>query len=339
MLKEREQIVLKEIIDSYVATAVPVGSQTVARRLGLGLSPATIRNTMMDLEDRGYLAQPHTSAGRIPTDLAYRTWVDGWLFPEPPGSEEQRQLDDEFDRTPAELASLLDEAARLIGGACRQVGVALSPSIAESIVTGIEFVRVAEQRVLVVLRLRDGLVRTVLLDVATRLDAEALAHTAARLNEHLVGLSLDEIRRTMAERVRDWGFRNDEVITRLIALGPRLFQVGGPAALYVSGASEIVAQPEFQSPQRLRELLRVVEDRFELTHLLHRRTAGGGITITIGHENPAGPLTATSIVTASWRSGGLQGTLGVIGPTRMSYPRVIGILHNMVRQLDRRLNS
>jgi heat-inducible transcriptional repressor len=200
VLSEREQLILREVVDAYVGTAAPVGSRTISRHIGLELSPATIRNTMMDLEEQGLLAQPHASAGRVPTDLGYRAYVDTILEPDPITPEEEDWIEEKLESSARDLSQLLDQAARLLAGACHQLGVVLAPSLDGAILTGVEFARLSEQRVLLVLRVRDGLVRTVLLDVSARLSPEALAETAAHLNECLVGLTLAEIRGSNAAR-------------------------------------------------------------------------------------------------------------------------------------------
>ncbi|HEX7878977.1 MAG TPA: heat-inducible transcriptional repressor HrcA [Candidatus Eisenbacteria bacterium] len=339
MLSERDRLILSHIINQHVETAAPVGSQVLARGPAIGLSPASIRGIMMDLEERGYLGQPHTSAGRVPTDKAYRAWVDGWLEPTPLDEPELERIESAFEGTPAELSSLLEQAARLLGGACRQVGVALAPEIGHAVLAGIEFTRVAEGRVLMILRLRGNAVRTVLLDVSSRLESEALAATAARLNEYLAGLTLAEISATLVERSRSWPIRDEEIVTRLVALGPGLLNLGEPSALYVRGTGELAAQPEFQSPERLREILALIEERPGLSALLSERRARPGIEITIGRENPSGPLTRASIVTFTWSHGALSGTVGVIGPTRMPYPRVLALLSGIAGGIDRRLSA
>lgn len=339
MLSEREQLILREVVDAYVGTAAPVGSRTIARHIGLELSPATIRNTMMDLEEQGLLAQPHASAGRVPTDLGYRAYVDTLLEPDPITAEEEDWIEEKLEASARDLSQLLDQAARLLAGACHQLGVVLAPSLDKAILTGVEFARLSEQRVLVVLRVKDGLVRTVLLDVSARLSPEALAETASRLNECLVGLTLEEVRSSLAERCQAWAFRDDEIVMRLIALQSNLFSLGEPSALYVGGTVNIITQPEFQSPDRLKPLFEVLEDRSSLSTLLEERRAFGGVHITIGRENPAGPLAATSIITCNYSHGALSGALGIIGPTRMSYRRVVGILQHVVRRIDSRLSA
>lgn len=346
MLTDREQSILKEIVDSYVETAIPVGSRTVAQRLGMRLSPATIRNTMMDLEERGLIDQPHTSAGRVPTDLGYRAYVDGLMEPGELSEVEGQWIEGQFASAPSDLAGLLDQAARLLAGASHQLGLVLTPSFDQGVLEGIELVRVSPHRVLVLLRVQQGLARTVVLDIASGLDNEWLARTAARLNERLVGLTVGQIRRSLAERVRADDFENDEVVLKLLASGGSWFSGNEDdgATLYVGGTTNIVSQPEFQIPERMLGIMALVEERTALLRLLAQRqspdaSSGSGVRITIGHENPAGPLASTSIVTCAYSSGAISGMLGIIGPTRMPYHRIVGILHRVGLQIDRRFSA
>ena len=214
----------------------------------------------------------------------------------------------------------------------------LIPSFDQGVLEGVELVRVSPHRVLVVLRVQEGLVRTVVLDVATTLDAEWLSRTAARLNDRLVGLTLGEIRLSLAERLDAGDLRDDEVVLKLLAAAPAWLndgEAGNPAALYVGGTANMVSQPEFQLPDRLLGLMSLVEERVSLSRLLNQRRLPGGVQITIGRENPAGPLEVTSIVTCTYSRGSISGMLGILGPTRMPYHRVVGILHHVGRQIDR----
>ncbi len=339
MTDNRDHIVLREVVNSHVETAAPVASRTVAERLDIGLSAATIRNTMMDLEQKGLLTQPHASAGRIPTDKGYRTYVDELMDPDEAFDEDLAWIDARLNEAPADMMSVLSEAARLLGGASHQLGLVLAPSLDSAVLTGLEFVRMSSHRVLVVLKVRDGFVQTVLLDVSANIEPDALARTALRLNECLVGLTLEEIQRTLAARSREWSFGGDEIVTRLVDRGPSLFRFAGPSVLYVGGTTHIVNQPEFQSQETLGHLLDLIEERSSLCELLKKRSTGLGVQISIGRENPSGPLESVSVVTLGYSRGGLTGALGIIGPTRMPYARVTGVLKNVMRHLGSRFDA
>jgi heat-inducible transcriptional repressor len=258
------------------------------------------------------------------------------MEPESVSPEESEWIDDQLETAAGDLASFLSQAARLLGGACMELGLVLAPFLDQGVLTGLELVRLSSSRVMIVLRVRNGVVRTVLLDLTTALDADTLARTAARLNACLAGLTLNEIRLTLADRLNTDAFRNDEIVARLIGYGPSLFRFAGESLLYVGGAGNMASQPEFRSPETLEWLLRMIEERSDLSTLLEDRRSRSGVHITIGKEN-SGPLSATSIVTIRYAQGDLSGTLGVMGPTRMKYRRVVGVLQQVAGRFHSRL--
>ena len=204
-LTDRERQVLEAVIETYVQTAEPAGSRTVARRLGLGLSAATIRNTMSDLEEKGYLYHPHTSAGRIPTDIAYRAYVD-FLMRLPPSAvtaSEASQIREELTVHPSAVDQVLQRAAQVLGVLTKELGVAVSPTLDEAVLERLELLRVSSERLLLVLTLKSGLVRTIFVEVPSQMAPEVVAQVAVVLHERLTGLSLREIRASLSDRLRD----------------------------------------------------------------------------------------------------------------------------------------
>src|SRR5688572_116005 len=204
-LSERERRVLEAVIQSYVETAEPAGSRTISRRFGLGVSPATIRNTMSDLEEKGFLYHPHTSAGRVPTDLAYRIYVDSLMRNATAQSAETGRLTDDLsDVGPAStIATILRRAAQSLSVVAQELGVAIGPRLDHAILERLELTRLSNERLLLVLTLRAGGVRTIFVEVRGQIADTAVAEVAHALNERLAGLSLREIRTTLATRVRD----------------------------------------------------------------------------------------------------------------------------------------
>ncbi|MGH7751417.1 MAG: HrcA family transcriptional regulator, partial [Gemmatimonadales bacterium] len=209
-LTERERQVLGAVIETYVETAEPAGSRTISQRSGLGLSAASIRNTMSDLEGKGYLYHPHTSAGRIPTDRAYRAYVNALLHTQIAGGgaapSEIRQLREELTSTQANVVDeLLTRAAQVLGVLTQELGLAVGPSLAEAVLERLELIRVSSERMLLVLTLRSGVVRTIFVDVPSMLEGEAVVQAALVLNQRLAGLPLKEIRQSLPDRLRDAG--------------------------------------------------------------------------------------------------------------------------------------
>lgn len=332
-LTERERQVLGAIIETYVETAEPAGSRTISQRSGLGLSPASIRNTMSDLEEKGFLYHLHASAGRIPTDRAYRLYVDSLMRPQ---SVPATQL----DRIRAELASqgavvdrILSRAAQVLGVLTKELGLAVGPSLDEALLERLELITVSSERLLLVLSLRSGVARSIFVEVPGHIAADAVTQVAVVLNERLAGLRLREIRGTLAERLRDAAPspESGELLNIFIQESEELFDMPGEQQGVLLGSAQLLAeQPEFSSAERLQELIGLTERRDLLRRALSERRRPG-LSVTIGNENPDPKLAPFTLITASYRSGPLAGVIGVMGPTRMPYDKVVALVDHTSR--------
>ena len=334
-LSERELRVLEAVVQTYIETAEPAGSQTIARRFGLGVSPATIRSTMSELEDKGYLFHPHTSAGRIPTDRAYRIYVDSIMRLSPPSHQEQNTLR-ELIGTRSAADEILRRAAQVLGVLTQELGVAVAPALDQMIMERLELVQVTSERLLLVFNLQSGVVRTIFVEVPGLVQAASVQQVAHVLNERLAGLTLEDIRSTAPERLRDaTGTENGrELLNIFIAERDGLFDLSNESSPVVLGSAQMLAdQPEFPSNSRMRELLRLTEGRDLLRQALETRRQRG-ISITIGGENPETRLSDFTLVTSSYEAGGLKGVIGVMGPTRMPYDKIIGLVEHTSRLVE-----
>jgi heat-inducible transcriptional repressor len=330
-LTEREEQILDAVIRTYVETAEPAGSRTVARRHGLGVSPATIRNAMSDLEEKGFLFHPHTSAGRIPTDLAYRYYVDTLMQPVRITAAEQRRLRRQLaEEGQGPLERLIRRSIQVLGLVTGELGVAIAPRLDEVVLEKLELALVSTDRVLLVLTLRSGVVRTVYVDLPGAVPAETLAAVNSVLNERLAGHTLSEIRNTLAERLRDAVM--DEPATELLNIFMQsaedvLDATGVTGTELLLGRTSVLAdQPEFSSGPRLRSLIELTEQQDLLTGVLSTREHNRIPRITIGAEHGEPKLSTLTLVTSEYRIGNLAGVLGVIGPTRMPYAKVAAIV-------------
>jgi heat-inducible transcriptional repressor len=334
-LTERELRVLEAVVQTYIETAEPAGSQTIARRFGLGVSAATIRNTMSDLEDKGYLFHPHTSAGRIPTDRAYRVYVNKIMRLAPPSHEARHTLQSELLGSRNAVEEILRRAAQVLGVLTQELGVAAAPALDEMVLERLELVRVSSERLLLVFNLRSGIVRTIFVEVPARVGADTVTEVARILNERLSGHSLQRIRTTLSERLRDAGAAHgQELLNIFIAEGDGIFDLSNEPNAVVLGSAQMLAdQPEFASNSRMRELFRLTEGRDLLKQALTARRQTG-LSITIGAENPDARLTDFTLVTASYEAGGLKGVIGVMGPTRMPYDKIIGLVEHTSRMVE-----
>lgn len=333
-LNERERQVLAAVIRSYVETAEPAGSRTVSRRFGLGVSPATIRNTMSDLEEKGFLFHPHTSAGRVPTDKAYRVYVDELMQVSPLERAQQQRLKAEIGQGRTTLDSILRRAAQSLGVLSQELGVALGPRLEEAILIRLELVRLSSERLMLVLSLKGGAVRTIFIEVKGVIGDDALAEVQIVLNDRLAGLTLAAIRTSLSARLRDVntvGTTGDttELLNIFLQEGDQLFDVASPAEgneVVLGQASVLAEQPEFASGEKMRRLIELTETRTELATLLRTRKLHAGVQISIGDEHGGSLPGGLTVVTAEYTAGSLSGVIGVIGPTRMPYEKVISLV-------------
>lgn len=332
-LSERERRVLEAVIQSYVETAEPAGSRTISRRFGLGVSPATIRNTMSELEEKGYLFHPHTSAGRIPTDSAYRLYVDSLMGPATLSPKEAERLAEDISGGGSAIEAILRRAAQSLSVVAQELGVALGPRLDRTLLQRLELVRASEERLLLVLTLSGGSVRTIFVEVPGQIAESALAEVSLVLNERLAGLSLREIRSSLASRLRDTGAKDSsrELLNVFVQEGEILFDlpVTSPSDDVVLGQASILAeQPEFSTGESMRRLLALTDTRDHLAEVLRKRSTEPGISITIGAEHGDPRLDRLTVVTAAYNTGALSGVIGVIGPTRMPYEKVIALVRH-----------
>src|SRR6266699_1358477 len=332
-LNDRERQVLEAVIETYVETAEPAGSRTISKKFGHTLSAATIRNTMSDLEEKGYLYHPHTSAGRIPTDLAYRVYVNSLMRLSQVSASDSHQIREELAERNA-VDQILERGAQVLGVLTKEVAV--GPTLDEAVLERLELLRAGSDRLLLVLTLKSGVVRTIFVEVPAHMAPEIVVQVAVVLNERLAGLTLREIRATLSERLRDAapGAGSSELLNIFIQEADDLFDVQATGAVgggVVLGSAQLLAgQPEFATKERLQGLLEVTERRDVLREALAKRL-GQGLTITIGSEHQDATLAPFTLVTASYRLGPLAGVIGVMGPTRMPYDKIVALVDHTSR--------
>ena len=341
-LTNRERRVLDAVIRIYVETAEPAGSRTLSQRSGLGVSPATIRNTMSDLEEKGFLFHPHTSAGRIPTHKAYRTYVDHLMASALPATSEADRLVEQIGigalRGSSPIETILRRAAQTLGVLTQELGVALGPRLGDSMLRSLDLVRVSSDRLLMVLTLEGGVMRTVFVEVPGDIADIALTEVTTVLNERLAGLTLEQIRTSLAERLRDSSatLASAELLNIFVQEAEALFDGGlvvGESAVVLGQPSLLAEQPEFSGAERMRRLMELTERPQALAETLRKRNDAPGVSITIGAEHSDPRLDEFTVVTSEYKAGTLTGVIGVIGPTRMPYEKVISLVTHTSRLL------
>lgn len=336
-LDQRAAEVLRIVIEEHVKSGEPVSSRRTARLHPEQLSPATIRNIMADLTDEGYLEQPHTSAGRVPTDRGYRFLVDEALVGRRRlASGEIRQIKDLIAST-RELDEILSRATRLLAELTHQVGVVLAPDLEQAMLEHVDFVRIGPQRVVAIFVSRTGMVSHRVLDTDEDLPQEELDRLGARLRQHVVGLTLSEVRRRMIDLLREdheWARRiGREAVGRAIHFLERPFPEE-TGELRVEGTSSLLEVPEFTDIQRLRDALRTLEERTRLLRLLDRCVTAPGVRVIIGAETEEPTLSLLAVVASPYRAGRTaKGLVGVVGPRRMEYARAVAVVDELARQI------
>src|SRR5688500_8049028 len=275
-LSKRERKILEAVIQTYIQTAEPAGSRTLSRRFGLGVSPATIRNTMSDLEEKGFLFHPHTSAGRIPTNKAYRAYVDELLGNPSVVAAQERQHLAVALASGDPIETILRRAAQSLGVLTQELGVALGPRLAASVLRSLDLVRVSSERVLLVAALEGWMVRTVFVEVAGAIADDALAEVTKVLNERLAGLSLEQIRVSLGDRLRDSVAvpSAQELLNIFVQEAEALFDEKislGEEPILLGQTSVLAGQPEFAEADRMRRLIQLTERPEALAEALKRR--------------------------------------------------------------------
>ena len=341
-LNERAQSLLRVLVESYIRDGQPVGSRALSRESGLNLSSATIRNVMADLEEFGFVASPHTSAGRIPTDKGYRFFVDTLLRVQPLESsavtEIRRQLDSSHDSSKA----LVEAASQLLSSVTQLAGVVTLPSTEQASITHVEFVGLSENRVLAVLVLNDREVQNRIIQLERRYGPDELKRAANFLNEKFRGRTLPQVRQEILRELRETRETMNQVMLDAITFAQQVFDVPTEAPLeyVIAGETNLMGVAELSSVEKLRRLFDAFNEKRDFLHLLDQSLKAQGVQIFIGHESGYQILDDCSIVTAPYTiDNEVVGVLGVIGPTRMAYERVIPIVDLTARLLGSALNQ
>lgn len=325
---------------SFIDTAGPVGSRYLARHYPIGLSPASIRNTMSDLEALGYLGHPYTSAGRMPTEMGYRAFVDELMASPELSAAEKKLLKAQLDQIMGDTEELLRESSRLLGQMSNLLGVVLSPRLSKGVLERLEVVPLASSRVMVVISVRGGFVKTIVLEVEATFKRRDLDRIVSMLNERLAGLRLEEIRHSFAKRTRDLNDEGTGIVRLILDESASLFSEPAEGRLTYSGTQQIISQPEFQEMADVRNLIDIIENEGYVVQLLEGQHPEfprhpGKAVVSIGSENSDQRADKYSIVTAHYQVGDTTGTVGILGPMRMDYERVVALVENMATLLSR----
>lgn len=333
MMDARKFRILQAIIDDYILTAIPVGSRTISKKYEMGLSSATIRNEMSDLEELGYLDQPHVSAGRVPSAKAYRLYVDQLLQRGVISTGESENVHRYFSDRTRQMEDVISHAAQVLSGLTHYTSLVLSPKGQELRIRNLQLVPVSSTSALVVIVTDGGIMRDAVVKVGPGLDADALYTISRMLTERLSGCTLSEAQKLLADSCREMESQHR---TLADSVAQFMGQAGSSAKakLALGGPSNILNFPEYSDVEKAKGFLSVLETKDKLVELLEKQ-GEMAFTVRIGPETGIPELSDCSLVTATYRLGdNTHGTIGVIGPTRMHYGQVLSILGAMGQQLS-----
>ncbi|MGI6558752.1 MAG: heat-inducible transcriptional repressor HrcA [Limnochordia bacterium] len=338
-MQERKRKILRAVTDDYIQTAEPVGSRTIARKYNLGVSPATIRNEMADLEEGGYLRQPHTSAGRIPSDKGYRYYVDSLMdVPDVP-PDERVQIQREIYQPQRELGDVIQRAIRLLTMLTNYTSLAVMPGVRQGAVRHIQILPMDETHVLVLLVTEPGFVQHCIVEVSNPLTPSKTEHLSSVLNDHLRGRALGDLDRHLLSQLGE-DLNDLRLFEQAVELLHTAMQEQTEEAVYLDGAVRILNQPEFRDVERAKLLMEALEERGRILSMLTAAAYDQEVTITIGEENVYAGMKDCSMVTATYGIGGQTiGLVGVLGPTRMEYARAVSVVEFVADNLSEMLTK
>jgi len=341
-LGERAQHLLRILVETYIREGQPVGSRALSRESGLQLSSATVRNVMADLEELGFVASPHTSAGRVPTDKGYRFFVDTLLQLRPLDETATAEIRRQVEASRDSSTDLITAVSQLLSSATRLAGVVTLPRTRSASITQVEFVALSENRVLVVLVFNDREVQNRIIQLERRYSPDELKRASSYLNEQFRGRTLREVRQEILRQLSEAHAHLNQIMLEAISVAQQVFESGGEDRLeyVIKGETNLMGMAELSSVERLRRLFEAFNEKRDFLHLLDHSLKAEGVQIFIGHESGYQILDDCSVVTAPYADGeSVVGVLGVIGPTRMAYERVIPIVDMTAKLLGAALNS
>lgn len=341
MLDERSKQVLRAVVQSYINKLEPVGSRFVTKKYALGCSPATIRNIMADLEDLGFLSQPHTSAGRVPTDKGYRFYVN-FLGDADNYGEQDAELKDcicrftqRLEGIGSDLNGMFVEVTNALSSMSNYIGVVMPPRPESTTFNRIDFIRYKADKVVAVLLTDEGVIKNKMLSVDTAFTQEDLNRIAGYLNSEYSGRTIDEIKSMLVKKMRQEKAAWDKLITRAI----KIYEEATSFAeddFFVSGLYDVMGLPDFSDMSRIREISRAIKDKHAILKLLEELSNAEGVQVVIGNENPVEELRGLSVVASTYKEGERpMGVIALIGPTRMDYSKAIYMVDAISKCISR----
>ncbi|MBI5417992.1 heat-inducible transcription repressor HrcA [Candidatus Poribacteria bacterium] len=340
-LDDRNKKILYAIVQIYIKTAEPVGSRTIARHSNLGISPATIRNAMNDLEELGLIAQPHTSAGRIPTHKGYRFFVDALMDKKKLTKQEEENIQTEYNIKINNFGNeIFRLTSRLLSMASDCTGVAIAPNISKSSIKKVEFIPISDKKILMVLITNSNLVRNKIIDLSEDVSSDELHSISKMFTDKVEGLTLSEIRDIVMNRLEIKKPNYDELLKNAIIFAKSTLIEEHDDDVYLEGTSNILKHPEFSKIAKTKEIFKILEEKKNLVKLFEEVISNNGVNAFIGEENHISEMQDCSLVLCPYKiKGHPSGIIGIIGPTRMKYGKIFSIVEFTSNQLEKTITN
>jgi len=339
VLTSREIEILESIVQQFVLSGDPVGSRKLAKNERHNYSAATIRNVMADLEEKGFLDHPHTSAGRIPTTKGYRHYVDKLINLTRLSRPVQEMIMENLAHQENEVDDILVKTSQMLAKVSNQLGVILTPKLYKGILEQIDIISISSSNVLIVLKIKHGIAKNIVMEVEHEISTNQLNKVISLLNERIAGLTLEEIKNTFHKRVKDLVEEKSGLIRLFIDSADKIFNFKKFSDVKYTGTKNIINNPEFADVHKFSAFVELLEEKDIIIHLMEDRDDPPQLKITIGEENREKHIQDCSLVTAPYNYGDISGILGVIGPTRMSYKKIIPLVDYTARIVSQMLET
>jgi heat-inducible transcriptional repressor len=330
-LTPRQRKLFRWVVQRYIGTALPVGSDQLVKHCRLDCSPATVRNEMVCLEEMGFVKQPHPSAGRIPTDQGYRFFVDSLMKREEMHPEEESHILESIENAKGNAQLLLNAASKILSQISEELAVVITPWISRTVFDRLELIGLSEKKVLMVLHVRPRRVKTILFTTPDNFGEADLAKSASLLNERLSGLTLDEIQKSANILFKPGQISDHAVVAQILISVHEFFNFSSPLEIHTTGTQLLLSQPEFSDPLMLKSIFSFVEDKDGVVGVFHDQPQR--INVSIGTENTDERLRSLSVISASYHMGHEDGVIGIIGPTRMRYGKILPLVGHMAQSV------
>jgi len=326
LLTDRERLVLDAIVRNFILTTNPVASSFIARNSHLAFSAATIRNIMVQLEEKGYIYQPHTSAGRVPTTAGYRLYVDYIMKRSRLSTIEKEKIRQALNTNPGDFENLLRESSRILAHLTHQLGIIVSPHLDEGVFHRMDITRLSSERLLLVISIKSGMVKTIMLEVDSKIPTAQVESLRRVINERLSGLKIKDIRNKFKEIVKDIRNEKSGLIHIFIQSAGQIFNFADETQIFLNGTYNIMRQPEFSNNEKISGVVELLENKQIILHLLKESETAQALDIKIGSEIGEEIMEDCSIISATYKIDQASGRIGIIGPTRMNYSYLVPLV-------------